>query len=198
MNSQERLFIQMRKGFSWVAVLLFLLRMTAPAQIPVPLQIGITNGTVTVSSPSNSGGAYGLGQFETTTNLSSPIVWTGNWEPIGEIFFSFPATNSQEFFRYVQVYPIFQFAIFYNLNMEIAPGAGMAITGPVFCNQSIWEGSEFVTNTSTVDAVGTNNTSNTDPFLLPYIYDPHNGTPQGKFLKTRPASFWHGRTQLAD
>ena len=34
--------------------------------------------------------------------------------------------------------PIFQFAVFYNVILEIEPGAGMTITGPVQCNTNIY------------------------------------------------------------
>ena len=54
--------------------------------------------------------------------------------------------------------PVFQYAIFYNLNMEMDPTPAMVINGPVFCNQSIWEGSDITTFHSTVNAVGTNST----------------------------------------
>jgi hypothetical protein len=64
--------------------------------------------------------------------------------------------------------PLFQFAIFYNINMEICPGSAMTINGPVYCNQSIWEGSDNATFSSTVTAVGTNDTLNIDPFATDY------------------------------
>lgn len=34
--------------------------------------------------------------------------------------------------------PIFQFAVFYNVTLEITPGADMTITGPVHCNTNIF------------------------------------------------------------
>src|ERR1035437_4945659 len=60
--------------------------------------------------------------------------------------------------------PLYQFAIFYNVNLEIAPGAPMTITGPVFCNQSIWEGANNATFSSPVPAVGTNCSLKLHPF----------------------------------
>jgi len=39
--------------------------------------------------------------------------------------------------------PMFQFAIFYNVNLEIDPGQTMYISGPVFCNQNIWKAPPF-------------------------------------------------------
>jgi len=69
--------------------------------------------------------------------------------------------------------PIFEYAIFYNLNMEINSGQPMEINGPVFCNQNIWEGSQFITFDSTVSAAGTNDTTALDPFSTGY--QPQNG-----------------------
>ena len=34
--------------------------------------------------------------------------------------------------------PVFQFAVFYNLDLDIEPGAPMTINGKVFSNQNIW------------------------------------------------------------
>ena len=64
--------------------------------------------------------------------------------------------------------PLYQFAIFYNVNLEICPGQAMNVLGPVFCNQSIWEGSGNATFSSTVTAVGTNCSLQNDPFGLNY------------------------------
>ncbi len=64
--------------------------------------------------------------------------------------------------------PLFQFAIFYNVNLEIMSAAALNIYGPVFCNQSIWEGSDQCTFYSTVSAVGTNAPQAADPFSADY------------------------------
>ena len=64
--------------------------------------------------------------------------------------------------------PMFQFAIFYNVNLEIMSAAALDIYGPVFCNQSIWEGSTACTFYSTVAAVGTNAPQVADPFAMDY------------------------------
>jgi len=62
--------------------------------------------------------------------------------------------------------PLFQFAIFYNMNLEIQPGGTMNIRGPVFCNDSIWAASTGLTFSNSVTAAG-NVTSNniSDPFM---------------------------------
>ena len=72
--------------------------------------------------------------------------------------------------------PMFQFAIFYNVNLEIDPGQTMYIAGPVFCNQNIWEGSSICTYGNTVAAVGTNAPQVADPFAQNY-----NGTGASTF-----------------
>jgi hypothetical protein len=152
----------MKKGFS--LVLLVLLGFNATAQIPRTLQIGVTNGTVTVASQTSPGTFFG--ELETTTNLSQPTVWSGTTSPflMSGVSSNYPATNSQAFFRLVQNYPIFEFAIFYNINMEFDPEQTMFINGPVFCNAGIWAGTSRLNFNSTVSAVGQVNTSDTDPF----------------------------------
>ncbi|HTD67562.1 MAG TPA: hypothetical protein VK846_13635, partial [Candidatus Limnocylindria bacterium] len=51
--------------------------------------------------------------------------------------------------------PLFQFAIFYNLDLEIAPGADMEITGPVHSNEDVYiDPGEALTFRSDVTAAG--------------------------------------------
>lgn len=51
--------------------------------------------------------------------------------------------------------PIFQFAIFYNIDLEINPGPNMDVTGPVHCNASIYmQPQSTLTFHSDVTAVG--------------------------------------------
>ncbi len=81
------------------------------------------------------------------------------------------------------VIPLFQFAIFYNMNLEIDPGAAMVITGPVFCNQGIWAGTPNVTFGSSVAAVGwvyddATDPTNDDPWASGKS---DTGTPSGNF-----------------
>lgn len=60
--------------------------------------------------------------------------------------------------------PIFQFAVFYNLNMEIDPGQPMSLTGPVFSNEGIWARG-LGTYDATISAVGAVATNGTDPYV---------------------------------
>jgi hypothetical protein len=64
--------------------------------------------------------------------------------------------------------PIFQYAIFYDLNMEIDPGATMTVTGPVYSNGGIWAGSSVLTFMSSVAAAGQVATGTSDPFATNY------------------------------
>lgn len=153
--------IQMSKAI-FIMLTAMLLSLTATAQIPVPLQIAGDNGLVTVSATGSTGGAYGLGQFETTTDLTSPVVWTQGstgWEIFGNDSFSIQTTNVQSFFRFVQSYPVFEFAVFYNMDLEVNPGAAMTINGLVHVNGNLWttgsSPSSPLTYSDLVDASGT-------------------------------------------
>src|SRR5580698_9698031 len=55
--------------------------------------------------------------------------------PVGQ-FQTVPATVSQTV-TFAEV-PVFQFAIFYNLDLDMSPGSGMAVNGNTFCNENIW------------------------------------------------------------
>jgi hypothetical protein len=81
------------------------------------------------------------------------------------------------------IIPLFQFAIFYNMNLEIDPGSTMTVNGPVFSNQGIWAGTANVTFNSTVASAGyvydrATDTTNDDPWASGKG-DP--GTPSGNF-----------------
>ena len=105
--------------------------------------------------------------------------------------YSVPATVSQTF--QAASIPIFQFAIFYNLNMEMDPTPAMAVTGPVYCNQSMWITCiNELTFNSTVQAVGsvTLNTA-ADPFANGYSYG-------GTVAVTFPGEAAELRQQRAD
>lgn len=95
--------------------------------------------------------------------------------PQNELY-NVPASVSQTYI--FATVPVFQFAIFYNLNLEIDPGAPMPIVGPVFSNAGIWSGTANVNYYSTVEAAGQVDISGTDPFCGNKT---DNGTPQANF-----------------
>lgn len=104
-------------------------------------------------------------QFSKLQGYIQPVTITSTAMPNGRLF-NVPATVTEniEF----DTIPIFQFAIFYNLNLEFSPGAGMTIQGPVYCNASIWAHNSSLTFNSQVDAVGVVSTALLDPFSENY------------------------------
>jgi hypothetical protein len=147
---------------SSIFLIVMMLRFVATAQTPPTLEIAQTNGAAALSW---SVGTFPVFLLQGTTNLSPPILWNNLAPAFGPGTISVPMTNSQQFFRLAQLTPIFQFAIFYNLNLEIQPGGGMNVGGPVFCNQSIWAASPL-TFSNSVAAVGTISSNNiSDPFM---------------------------------
>ena len=86
----------------------------------------------------------------------------------------------QEQFQLAAI-PIFQFAIFYNLNMEVDPGAAMNIIGPVFSNGGIWTASSSLDYSSSVEAAGTVDINMADPYA-----SGKNGSGQSTFSTNYP------------
>jgi hypothetical protein len=104
---------------------------------PIQFQFSDTNGTanqITVSvSPkqyavlgSRYAGLYGLGQTCTVAAVASPL----------NAGYNLSATVQQQL--WFGAIPLFQFAVFYNLDLEVNPGAAMTINGHVHSNQNIW------------------------------------------------------------
>jgi hypothetical protein len=124
-----------------------------------------TPSTNTVPLGSQYAGLYGLAQTFTVAAKATPKVSNG-----GSVY-NVPATVTESV-TFASI-PIFQFAIFYNIDLEIAPGATMAIAGPVFSNRGIWASapgsSAGLTFSSTVQSVDPQvNTTQTDPFANNY------------------------------
>jgi len=115
-------------------------------------------------------GYYGMLTLQATTNLSPPVAWTDLPNAVTESGTT-TVTNAypQQFFRVAPLLPIYQFAIFYNLNLEIMSAAAFNVYGPVFCNQNIWEGSTYCTFFSAVTAAGTNAVQAANPFSADYM-----------------------------
>jgi hypothetical protein len=134
---------------------------------PVQYQFSDTNGntgriTVNVGTVSSSLIALNS-QYGGLSGYAQPITLIARATPTNQPQDVTATVNEVLQLAYI---PLFQFAIFYNVNLEIAPGGGMLITGPVYCDQSIWEATgTFSTN---VTAVGTNCLADNDPFANQY------------------------------
>lgn len=115
-----------------------------------------------------------------------PSNWTTNWQSLGAFSTNYTglsafiaqctvtatattanqpydvsATVQQKFA--LAAIPVFQFAVFYNLNLEFDPGQPLSLSGPVFSNEGIWARGQ-ATYDSSISAVGTVTTNSTDPF----------------------------------
>src|ERR1019366_4630460 len=90
-------------------------------------------------------------QYTNLYGLVQPCTITATATPIGQRF-NVPATVSESI----------QFAVFYNMYLEIDPGQAMTIKGAVWSNGGIWTGATVLTLQNTVSAVGiaTNCTNN--------------------------------------
>jgi hypothetical protein len=118
-------------------------------------QISIIHGTVqNVLQPLGS-------QFANLRGF--PWLWTNiaTATPIGQPY-NVSATVTQ-IVNFSSI-PIFQFAIFYNINLEIDPGANMFVNGAVWSNAGLWAGTSRLTFNSTVSAVTNADITMTDPF----------------------------------
>lgn len=102
----------------------------APSQTGWPVQYTFSNSVSIGSSswkdlPSQYKGLYGLGKTCTITTTATPL--SGD---------AVPSTVSQTI--WFGAIPIFQYAIFYNMDMEINPGNTMSVDGRVHANGNIW------------------------------------------------------------
>jgi Tfp pilus assembly protein PilX len=149
---------------------------------PIQYMYSTTNGatgTVDVVFQPQSATVQSLNsQYSGLSGMSQSVDVYATATPVGQQY-NVPASVHEALqFAYI---PLFQFAIFYNVNLEIDPGAAMTITGPVFCNESIWEGSSLCTFNSSVTAVLTNYVQIADPFANNY-----NGSGTPTFLGGQP------------
>jgi hypothetical protein len=169
-------------GFLLIISWLGLLVSAADVQSSQLLQITNLNGTATFSWPLAASNFV----LQTTASPGTSNTWTDlllQTNQVGnQIKASMVLTNSQQFFRLrtpasSPFIPLFSFAAFYNLDLEINLGAGMLINGRVHSNQNIWatgsgSGASMLNFSGLVDAVGTieTNRSPLDP-----AYAPHAG-----------------------
>jgi len=115
-----------------------------------------TMTTYTVPLNSQYTGLYGEIQ---------PCTITATATPIG-VPYAVPATVSESI-QFASI-PLFQFAIFYNMDLEIDPGAAMTITGSIWSNGGIWTGATLLTLANTVSSVGIATNCIPDPFCSGY------------------------------
>ncbi len=121
-------------------------------------QIYVSIGAWTASAEpldSQFTGLYGEEQDVTIAATATPATGT-----------AVPSTVT-ETLQFASI-PLFQFAIFYNVNLEIAAAQTLDIVGPVYSNGGIWSGSDTITFSSTVSAVGLATNEVGDPFCAGY------------------------------
>jgi hypothetical protein len=147
-------------------------------QISVYLGAWTTN---TVPLNSQYVGLYGLVQ---------PCTITATATPIGQRF-TVPATVNESI-QFASI-PLFQFAVFYNMDLEIDPGSGMTINGAVWSNGGIWTGSTLLTNVNTVSASGIATNCIPDPFCTNPQY---NGTGPSIYLMAGQPSSGNDRITM--
>ena len=142
---------------------------TDQASWPVKYVYSSTNGVtnqITVSMGAWTTNTIPLeSQFAGLYGLVQPVTITAVATPVGQRF-NVPATVS-EALQFASI-PLFQFAIFYNMNLEIAAAQTLTITGPVWSNGGIWSGSTTITFKNTVSAVGIATNSANNPFCSGY------------------------------
>ncbi len=123
-----------------------------------PGQIGVYMGSLTTNLQmlnAQYSGLQGLLQNVTISATATPTSGT-----------AVPATVTETIqFAFI---PLFQFAIFYNMNLEIAAASTLTIQGPVYSNGGIWSGSTTITFSSSVSAVGLATNAANNPFCPGY------------------------------
>ena len=119
-------------------------------------------------------------QFANLSGYIKPCTITSTATTVGQLY---AVSASVKQVVNATVIPLFQFAIFYNLNLEIDPGAAMTVRGPVFSNQGLWAGTPNVNFMSSVAAAGwiynqATDPTNADPWA---VGKSDTGTPNGNF-----------------
>ena len=91
-------------------------------------RIGVTIGSIRYTNQLGSTFANLAGYFQ-------PCTITAQATTIGQLYTV--SATVQELVN-ANIIPLFQFAIFYNMDMDVSPGQPMNIGGNVFCNATIW------------------------------------------------------------
>jgi len=122
-------------------------------------QISVNLGVWTTNAQPLNSQFYGLyGEIQ-------PCTITATATPVGQSY-NTPASVCESI-QFASI-PLFQFAIFYNMDLEIAAAQTLNIAGPVFSNGGIWSGSTTVSFANTVAAVGNVSNMVSDPFCSGY------------------------------
>jgi len=105
---------------------------------PVPFQFSDTNGNTAKAATVSIGAAAATtlnSQYAGLYGFTIPVDIASTAAPQGQgVNFSATVYQTVQF----ALIPLFQFAIFYNLDMEINPGAAMTVNGHVHSNNNIW------------------------------------------------------------
>ena len=166
----ERVLAQMQRDFTYQSVSsdLNTYSVLLPAQDGWPMQFEFSDGAGNVGrtrvlSRGPSIIANLNSEFAGLYGLVSPYQVISRARPLSRPY-NLAATVSQEF-QLARI-PIFQFAIFYALDLEINPGAPMTVTGKVHGNKDIYTAPPAsLTYADDVTAVGSiyNNRHTNDP-----------------------------------
>jgi len=143
----------MEKGFSELSLMTILCVLmfipSAKAQSNPSLQITKTGSNVAVSWSATNGLTFYLQSATTLPSPQSPNPWVDSTVSTtvagNRTTATLLTTNALQFFRlklplftFGLGTPVFQFAIFYNSDLEISPDQPMTVNGKVFCNGNIW------------------------------------------------------------
>ena len=162
--------------------------LSLPAQTTWPMQFQYSDGSgnnnktgVTIGSQvfTNALGA----QFASLSGYIQPCTIISTATTTGQLY---PVSATVKQVVNATLIPLFQFAVFYNVNLEIDPGAPMVLKGPVFSNQGLWAGTTNINFSSTVAAAGwiyddATDPTNDDPWAQGKT---DGGTPNGNFSIT--------------
>ena len=142
-----------------------------------------------------------IGTLSYTNNLGSsfaglagyymPCTITSKATALGQLY-NVSATVQEQV--QANIIPLFQFAIFYNMDMDVSPGQAMNIGGNVFCNANIWMWPyAAMVFSNNVDAAGwvTNH-------MQPYDQQSSSGYVAAHLPADRPACQQGGHTDPAD
>jgi hypothetical protein len=100
-------------------------------------------------------------QYANLQGFIQPYTISTTATPTGQTY-NVPATVTENI--QFDTIPIFQFAIFYNLNLEFNSGSALTIAGPVYCNASIWFCGTTTHFSKSVISAQTNYFTANDPF----------------------------------